>query len=145
MLSVLMDVCWSKCCSVQENALDENSHLKNHVEGRHSKKNSYTDRSPRPRQKPIRDREFSPSGSLKCFPQFGTHRIPMNGAVSFSFILIIMTSKSHDPFHSTSFLNMNNFFWIVQCIRRNFELRRTSVLDAGLLHLCRARFTCFCN
>ena len=30
-LCVLVDVCWSKCCSVQGNALQENGHFKNHV------------------------------------------------------------------------------------------------------------------
>ena len=35
--------------------------------------------------KPICLHEFSPSGLLKCFPQFWTYRIPMNSAVRFSF------------------------------------------------------------
>ena len=48
--------------------------------------------------KPICVREFSPSGLLKCFPQFWNHGIHMTSAVSFSFILIIMKYQSHDVF-----------------------------------------------
>ena len=48
--------------------------------------------------KPICVREFTFSRLLKCFSQFWTHGIPMNSAVSSSFISVMMTYKSHDQF-----------------------------------------------
>ena len=48
--------------------------------------------------KPIHVRQVSPSELLKCFPQFWTHRIPMNSALSFSFIWIVTTYQSHAQF-----------------------------------------------
>ena len=35
---MLVDVCWSKCCSVQGNALQENNHVTNHVAADFQKK-----------------------------------------------------------------------------------------------------------
>ena len=113
--------------------------------------------------KPLLVREFSPSGLLKCFPQFWNLRIPMNSAVTCSFILIITTYQFHDQFRDFGwkrvfiegsagrniipllFFNRNNFFRIVHWIRSNFRLLRMSFLNAGLLLLCRTRFTFFCN
>ena len=112
--------------------------------------------------KPIRIREFSSSWLLKCFPHFWIRRIPMNSAVRFSFILIIMPHYSHEQFRDSGlkrisikrltgrniiplpFPNRNVFFFekYTGCVGK---LRGMSFLDAALLQLCRTRFRFFCN
>ena len=91
--------------------------------------------------KPIRVREFSPSGLLKCFPQTWNHS-KMTYQSHDQFCDFGFQSVSFDRFAGRSviplpFSTKNNFFRMV--------LRRMSFLDAGLLQLCRTRFTFFCN
>ena len=107
----------------------------------------------------------NPSLRILNFHASGKHfailvpSIPMNSAVNFSFILIIMSESFHqfgDFGWKSIFLvefvggNINalpfsNKSSMVHGMRRNQFLHRMSFLDAGFVQLCSRSFVFFCN